>query len=159
MGSKPRVPGAPPPPQAPKDQADAVPLAALTAQRAIRSMFGFRSTFVSGPRGPGGPEWAPPGATDPKPPDPGPNSIPIEGRNPDGTVAGPRMNPINQAAVSPPVTTLGASDGTGPLTGKPGPAGTRVNPLTGDTEEWDPATGTWRKQAGQRGGAGGGGGH
>lgn len=57
MGSKPKMPPPPPPPAPPPDEADAAPQAIIIAQRRGLAMNGYRKAFLSGPRGPGGPEW------------------------------------------------------------------------------------------------------
>jgi hypothetical protein len=160
MGGSRKLPAAPPPPQAPKDEADAVPQAALTAQRTLAAMLGYRNTFTT-PRGPGGPSWAPPSTT-PAIAAQKPVGLPSA----DGTgrpgpyraapapdLAGPGRGPGQPATP----TTLGAptDSGPGPLTGAPTQPGGRVNPLTGTDQVWDPVTKTWKNAAGARGGAGG----
>lgn len=53
MGMSVKVPPPPPPPPALKDESDAVDVAGLMQQRALGQL-GYKKTFLSGLRGPGG---------------------------------------------------------------------------------------------------------
>ncbi len=79
-GSRPKVPPPPPPPPLAKDESDVVGVARLLAQRQAAATRGFRSAFLSGPRGPGGPTWQAPEVpgtvpSTPLPPDGGPEDV------------------------------------------------------------------------------------